>query len=183
VVLALGIAFLQASAMGIGGLAGETAVHTPLEITAVLIQRRGGQGVTAFVNGKGAQQQGLYPGRKPGISRVDGKLTIPPLMGQTDLPVLSGVVLLGTIKIGDPDRWPMRTQDLLDHPVAPARTDDMEIDLPVLKHPCPLLLAVHAGAGFSAADQPTAAQRVRLSATRWSRRPLTPGTGWPGPLH
>src|SRR6266550_2269812 len=49
VVLDLGIAFLQASAMGSGGLAGETTVHTPLEITAVLIQRRGGQGVTAFV--------------------------------------------------------------------------------------------------------------------------------------
>src|SRR2546429_3808482 len=46
VVLDLSIAFLQASAMGSGGLAGETAVHTPLAITVVLIQCRGGQGVT-----------------------------------------------------------------------------------------------------------------------------------------
>ena len=103
VVLDLGIAFLQASAMGIGRLAGETAGHTPLEITAVLIlQRSGGQGVTAFVNGKRAQQQGLHPGRKHSISRVDGKLTIPQLMGQTDLPVLSGVVVLGTREIRRP---------------------------------------------------------------------------------
>ena len=68
----------------------------------------------------------------------------------------------------------MRTQDLLDHPVAPAGTDDMETDLVVLKHPFPLLLPVHAGTGFITADQPTARNRVRMSATHWSRRPLTP---------
>ena len=90
--------------MGIGGLAGETAVHTPLEITAVLIQGRGGQGVTAFVNGKRAQQHGLHARGKHGVPCLDGKLTIPQLMGQTDLPLLRGMVLLGTVWWGDDRR-------------------------------------------------------------------------------
>ena len=41
VVLDLGIAFLQPSAVGIGGLERETAVDTSLQITPVLIQGRG----------------------------------------------------------------------------------------------------------------------------------------------
>src|SRR5215467_5758742 len=47
VVSNLGIAFLQPSPMGVGGLTHETAVDTPLKITAVLIERGGGQGVAA----------------------------------------------------------------------------------------------------------------------------------------
>ena len=94
VVLDLGIAFLQASAMGGRGLAGETAVHTPLEITAVLLQGRGGPGVTTCVNGERAQQDGLHARGIHGVPSLDGQLTIPPWMGQTDLPVLRRVVLL-----------------------------------------------------------------------------------------
>ena len=103
VVLDLGIAFLQASAMSIAGLAGETAVHTPLEITAVLIQCRGRQGVPALVNRKRPQQYGLHARGKDGIPGLESKLAIPQLVGQTDLPVLGRVVLLGTVEIGDPD--------------------------------------------------------------------------------
>ncbi len=54
VVLDLGIAFLQPSAVEVGRRARSTAVDTPAEIAPVLIQGRGGQGVSAFVDGKGA---------------------------------------------------------------------------------------------------------------------------------
>ena len=54
VVLDLGRAFLQPSAVEGGRLARSTAVDTPAEIAPVLIQGRGGQGVSAFVDGKGA---------------------------------------------------------------------------------------------------------------------------------
>ena len=158
VVLDLGIAFLQASAMGIGGLAGKTAVHTPLEITAVLIQRRGGQGVTAFVNGERAQQHGLHARGKHGVPRLDGKLTIPQLMGQTDLPLLRGVVLLGTVEIGDPDGGAMIPEDFVDDPVAPAGTNHMHTDLRILKDPFPLGASVDPCPGFVTPDQPAAAQ-------------------------
>ena len=158
VVLDLGIAFLQASAMGVGGLAGETAVHTPLEITAVLIQRRGGQGVTAFVNGKRAQQHGLHAGGKHRVPCLEGKLTIPQLMGQTDLPLLGRVVLLGTVEIGDPDGGAMFAQDFLDDPVAPAGANHMHTDLRILKDPLPLGASVDPCPGFITPDQPAAAQ-------------------------
>ena len=107
VVLDLGIAFLQPSAVGVGGLERETAVDTPLQITPVLIQGGGRQGVTTFVDGKGPQEHRLHPWRKHGIARVDGKLTIPDLVGQTDLPVLRRVVLLRT----DRDRTPRSSAD------------------------------------------------------------------------
>ena len=103
-VLNLGIAFLQPSAVGVGRLARYTAVDTPAEIAPVLIQGGGGQGVSALVDGKGAQQHRLHARRKHGIAGLDGKLANPQLMGQTDLPVLSRVLLLGTVEIRDPDR-------------------------------------------------------------------------------
>ena len=134
------------------------AVDTPLEITPVLIQRGGRQGVTALVNGKRPQQHRLHARGKHGIPGLEGKLTIPQLMGQTDLPVLGRVVLLGTVEIGHPDRRPMVAQDFLDHPVAPAGANDMDTDLGVLKDPFPLGAAVDAGPGFITADQAAAAQ-------------------------
>ena len=106
----------------------------------------------------GTQEHRLHPWGKPGIASVDGTLTIPDLVGQTDLPVLRGVVLLGTVEIRDPERRPMCAQDVVDHALAPAGADDMDTDLGVLKHPFPLLLAVDAGAGFIAAHQAAAAQ-------------------------
>ena len=157
-VLDLGIASLQPSAVGVGGLECQTAVDTPLQITPILIQGGGREGITTLVNGKGPQEHGLYPWRKHGISRVEGKLTIPDLVGQTDLPVRSGVILLRTREIGHPDRRPMRTQDFLDHALSPAGADDRDTNHAVLKHPLPLLLAIHAGAGFIAANQAAAAQ-------------------------
>src|ERR1700752_4943506 len=87
VVLDLGIAFLQPAAVGVGGLEREIAVDTPLQITPVLIQGGGREGVTTLVDGKGTQEHRLHPWGKHGIASVDGKLTIPDLVGQTDLPV------------------------------------------------------------------------------------------------
>src|SRR5215813_10076848 len=82
----LGIAFLQASALGMGGLAGETAGHTPLQITPVLLPGRGGQGDTALVQSNRAPQHGLPAGGKHGVPCLAGKLTSPHVMGQPDLP-------------------------------------------------------------------------------------------------
>ena len=52
VVLDLGIAFLQPAAVGVGGLERERAVDTPLQITPVLIEGGGREGITTLVNGK-----------------------------------------------------------------------------------------------------------------------------------
>ena len=48
VILNLRRAFLQPSAVGVGGLERETAGDAPVQITAVLIQGGGGQGVTTL---------------------------------------------------------------------------------------------------------------------------------------
>jgi hypothetical protein len=158
VVRDLGIAFLQPSAVRVSGLECETAVDTSLQITPVLIQGGGRQGVTTRVNSKGPQEHRLHPWHKHRIASVDGKPAIPHLVGSTDLPVRSGMVLLRTIEIGHPQRRPMRSQHCLDHAMSPAGADHLDAHLGVLKHPLPLLLAVPMGAGFIAADQPTAAQ-------------------------
>ena len=42
--------------------------------------------------------------------------------------------------------------------MSPTGPDDMNANLGVLEYPFPLLLTVHAGTGFIAAEQPTAAQ-------------------------
>jgi hypothetical protein len=157
VVLALGLAFLPPSAVGIGGLERETAVDTALQITPVLIQGGSRQGVTTRVKGKGSQEHRLHPWREHGIASVDSKPAIPDLGGSTDLPVRSGVVLLRTLEIGHPDRRPMRPQHFVDDALSPAGAHHMEAHLGVLKHPFPLLSAVHTGAGFIAAAHPTAA--------------------------
>ena len=107
VLLELGIALLQPTAMGVGGLERHTVGDTSPEIALVLVQGGSGEGVTAFVDGKGAQQHPLHAGGKHGIPGVEGELTIPDLMGQTDLPLRCGVLLLGTVQIGDPDGRPM----------------------------------------------------------------------------
>ena len=104
--------------MGVRGLAGSTAIDPSPAIAPVLIQGGGGKAVTALVDGTGAQQHPLHAGGKHGISGVEGELTIPDLMGQTDLPLLRGVTLLRTVQIGHPDRRPMRAQDFLDHALA-----------------------------------------------------------------
>src|ERR671910_653201 len=46
IVLDLGITSLQPSAVGVGGLQRETAVDTPLQITPVLIEGGGREGIT-----------------------------------------------------------------------------------------------------------------------------------------
>jgi hypothetical protein len=158
VVLDLDIAFLQPAAVGAGGLELETAVDTPLQIPPVLIQGGGREGVTTLVDGKSTQAHCLHPWGEHGIASVDDKLTIPDLVDQTDLPVLRGVVLLGTVEIRYLDRRPMCAQDFVDHALAPAGADDIDTDLCVLKLPFPLLLAVDTGAGFIAANQAAAAQ-------------------------
>ena len=72
--------------------------------------------------------------------------------------MLCGVVLLRTVESGHPKRRPMRPQDFVDHALPSTGSDHMDADLGILKHPFPLLLATHPGAGLIAADQPTAAQ-------------------------
>ena len=54
-------------------------------------------------------------------------------MGQTDLPVLGRVMLLGTGEIGDPDGRSMVAQDFSDDPVATAGANDMHTDRGILK--------------------------------------------------
>ena len=79
-------------------------------------------------------------------------------MGQTDLPLLRGVVLLGTVEIGDPDGGAMIAEDFVDDPVAPAGTNHMHTDLCILKDPFPLGASVDSCPGFVTPDQPAAAQ-------------------------
>jgi hypothetical protein len=110
------------------------------------------------VDGKGAQQYRLHRRGKHGIPRLEGQLTVPELMGQTDLPWLGRVVLLRTLEVGDPYRRSMVTQDLLDDPVAPAGTNHLPTDLGMLKDPCPWGAAVHPYAGLITADQPATPQ-------------------------
>jgi hypothetical protein len=110
------------------------------------------------VDGKSAQQHQLHARGTHEISGFVGELTIPDLMGQTDLPWLCGVILLGTVQIGHPDRRPMRAQDLWHHALSPTGSEHMDADLGVLKHPFPLLSAVHAGTGLITTNQTAAAQ-------------------------
>jgi hypothetical protein len=77
VVANLGIAFLQAFPMGVGGLVSSTPVDTPLEITAILIPRGGGQRVTTLVHRKRPQQYGLHARGTYGIPGLESKLAIP----------------------------------------------------------------------------------------------------------
>jgi hypothetical protein len=150
-------------------------VDTPLQITPILIQGGSPEGVTPFVDGPGTQQSRLHPRGKQRLPRLDGNLTGPELLGQTHLPWLGWVVLVRTRAVGAPYRRSMVTQDLVDDPVAPARTNHLHTDRGMLKDPCPLGASVHPCAGFITADQPAAAQRVRISSTRWSRRIVTNG--------
>ena len=156
-VLDLGIAFLQASAVGVGGLERETAVDTPLQITPVLIQGGGCYGVTTLVDFKGTQQHRLHARGKHRIPCLEGKLTILDLIGQTDWPLLGRAMLLGTTEFGHPDSRSMAAQDLVHDPVDPAWANPMHTDLVILKDPFPLGSAMHPCAGFITADQPAVA--------------------------
>ena len=158
VLLDLGRAFPQPEPVGVRGLAGYTAVDTSPEIAPILVQGRGGEGVTAFVDGKGTPQHPLHAGGKHRIPRLKGKLTIPELMGQTDLPCLRGVMLLGTVQIGHPDRRTMVTQDFVDDPMASAGANHLHTDFGLLKDPLPWGASVDPCPGFITADQPAPAQ-------------------------
>jgi hypothetical protein len=158
VVANLGLALWQAFPMRVGRLVSSTPVDTPLEITTVLIPCRGSQGVPAFVHHKRPQQYDLHARGQYGIPGLERTLAIPPLMGQTDLPVRGRVMLLGTVEIGDPDGWSMVAQDVSDDPVATAGTNDMHTDLGMLKDPFPLGASVDPCPGFIPADQAAAAQ-------------------------
>jgi hypothetical protein len=81
VVLDLGLTFLPPFAVGGRGLEGSTAVDPAPEIAAVLLQGGGGEEVATFVDREGAQEHRLQAWRKPGIPRLEGKLTIPDWMG------------------------------------------------------------------------------------------------------
>jgi hypothetical protein len=110
------------------------------------------------MRGKGPQAQGLPPRGTHGIPRLKGQVAIPQLMRSTDLPLLSGVVLVGTVEVGHPHDRTMSAQPLLAHPVAPAWAAHMDADLGVLTHPCPLLVAVDAGPRLITAKQTATAQ-------------------------
>jgi hypothetical protein len=107
------------------------------------------------VDGTRAQEHRFHPRRKHRIPRLAGKLTIPQLMGSTDLPVRSRVLFLRPIKVGHPDGRAMVAQDVVDDPVAPAGSHHMYTALGLWKDPCPLGASVHPCAGFSTADQST----------------------------
>lgn len=79
-------------------------------------------------------------------------------MRQPDLPLRSGVVLLGTVEVGHSHDRAMSAQHLLDHPMAPAWVDHLAADLGVLQHPCPLVAAVDAGTRLLTANQTATAQ-------------------------
>jgi hypothetical protein len=158
VIANLGITFLQACPMGVGGLVSYAPVDTPLEITQVLIPRGGGQGVPAVVNRQGPQQDRLHARGNHGLPNLDRTWAISPWMGSTDLPVLARGVPLGTVEIGDPHGRSMVAQDVADNPVAAAGANDRHTDLGMLKDPCPWGTSVDPGPGFITADQAAAAQ-------------------------
>src|SRR5215218_7126329 len=100
------------------------------------------------MDGKSAQEHRLHPRRTHRIPRLEGTLTIPPLMGQTDLPWRSRVLLLRMTEIGHPEGRAMVAQDFVDDLVAPAGANHMHTDRGMLKDPFPLGASVHPCAGF-----------------------------------
>ena len=144
--------------MQVRGLAGYTALATAPEIPLGLLQGGGSEGVATVVESKGAQEYRLHPWRTHRIPGLDGKLTIPHLRGQTDLPLLRRVVRLGTLESGHPDRRPRRSQDFLDHAPSPTGPEHMAADLSVLKAPLPLVPPVAPGAGLITTNPAPAAQ-------------------------
>jgi hypothetical protein len=109
------------------------------------------------VTRKRPQEHGLHPWGKHRSPRFEGKLTVSHLMGQTDLPWLGWVILLGTVKVGDPDGRSMVAQRFLDDPVAPAGANHMDTDLGMLNDPFPLSASVDPCPGFVTPDQSAAA--------------------------
>src|SRR6266851_4015307 len=81
IVLDCGVAFLQALALRGVRLEGQAPRQPASEVPSILRERGLGQPVTAFVHGKGPQEQGLHPRGKHRIPSLKGKLTIPQLMG------------------------------------------------------------------------------------------------------
>ena len=123
-------------------------------------------GVTTCVDVNATQEHRLHPWGEHGIARVDGKLTIPDLVGQTDLPLLRGVVLVGAVTIRYPAGRSLCAQDFMAHALAPAGADDMETDRGIRQHPFPLRLA---GARALVSSRPIKRRRRkrgRMSATR-----------------
>ena len=103
------------------------------------------------------QQQHLHARREDRITRVDGVLTIAPLVRQADLPEI-GMALLGTVEVGHPDARPMAGQHLGHHAGGAAVTDHMDHHLVVLEHPVPVGPAGDAHRGLIEADDAAAAQ-------------------------
>jgi hypothetical protein len=98
-VLDRGVAFLQALARRGVRLEGQTPRQPASEVPSLRRERGLGQPVTALVHGKGPQEQGLHPWGKHRLPSLPGTWTIPPLMRSTARPLLSGVVLLGTVEV------------------------------------------------------------------------------------
>src|SRR5215813_12532350 len=73
-VLDRGVAFLQASALCGVRLEGQTPRQPASEVPSILRERGLGQPVTAFVHGKGPQEQGLHTRGKHRVPSLKGEL-------------------------------------------------------------------------------------------------------------
>ena len=80
------------------------------------------------------------------------------LVGQTHLPLLSGMGFLGTEPIRDAHLRAMVRHHFVNDCLTATRANDMQTDLLVLKHPLPLILALYTGASLIATDEPDLTQ-------------------------
>jgi hypothetical protein len=153
-----GLAFLQPSPMGGGGLAREPPVDTPLELTTLLRQRGGSQGVAAVVKGTRAPPSRLHARGTHGVPGLEGQWATPQLMGPPDRPVLGRVVPLGTVASGDPAGRAMGAPDVAEHPMATAGVNARHPARGIWQAPRPCGTAVDSGPGCLTTAQPAAAQ-------------------------
>ena len=152
-----GVSLAQSPAVAVGGRQRHDGVKVVIETASVLAACAVGQIAVAAGKHRRAQQQRLHARGEHRVARVDGILAIAQLVREADLPML-GMSLLGTIKIGDPQRRTVPAQYLGDHIRATAAADHVDHHVGVLEHPVPAAVPVDAHAGFVRVDHPRTPQ-------------------------